>query len=58
MGKGMLVSDIRPDKNLGFGSGSKAKAQQDRDSEFNSIHFGMEIKKKKKQIFETQKIIK
>ena len=34
-------------KNLGFGFGprTKPKPQRDPDSEFNSLHFGIEIKK-------------
>jgi len=35
-----------------LGLGPRPKTQRDPDSEFNSIHFGREIKKK---IFETQK---
>jgi len=45
---------------LGFGLGPdprpKPKTQRDPDSEFNYIHFGLEINKKK-EFFETQKLV-
>ena len=37
-------------KNRNFWSGPKPKTQRDPDSEFNSIHFGIEIKKKESTV--------
>jgi len=46
-----------PKKVLGLGYRAKPKTQRDPDSEFGSIHFGIEIKKTKK-IFGSKKLLK
>jgi hypothetical protein len=55
-----LGSDIRPKKTwvLGLdpGPNPNLKTQRDPDSEFNSIYFGVEIKKNKINNFWVQKI--